>query len=158
MTQLKGSHVLFAMLAFFGVTIGVNIAMATYAITTFSGEDIPNPYIQGLAYNKTLAAHTAQSKLGWIAAIDATRAGTKTKVTVAIRDHDDRKLATLKVEVTFRRPTNAKLDRTEALVGDGGGNYAAELSGLAPGAWDVVARTTAPDGTLFEATRRVVLQ
>lgn len=158
MTQLKGSHVLFATLAFFGVTIGVNIAMATYAITTFSGEDIPNPYIQGLAYNKTLAAHTAQSKLGWIAAIDARRAGQETTVTVAIRDRDDRNLANLKVEVTFRRPTNAKLDRTEALVGDGGGTYAAELSGLAPGAWDVIARTTAPDGTLFEATRRVVLQ
>jgi len=157
-TELKGSHVLIATLVFFGVAIAVNIAMATYAITTFSGEDIPNPYIRGLAYNRTLAAHAAQNKLGWTAEIGAARMGADTRVTLSVRDHQSRELSTLKVEVTFRRPTNAKLDRTETLAGDGNGLYAASVRGLAPGAWDVIARTTAPDGTVFEATRRVVLK
>jgi nitrogen fixation protein FixH len=156
--ELKGRHVLLVLLGFFGVTIGVNAAMATYAITTFSGEDISDPYVNGLAYNKTLAARSAQTKLRWTATIDATRATTVTNVAVVVHDHEHQDVRGLKVSITFRRPTNAKLDRTEALNAASDGTYAASLTGVAPGAWDLIVSTAAADGTRFEATRRVVLQ
>ena len=156
--KITGRQVLFMLVAFFGVTIGVNIAMATYAITTFSGEDVSDPFIQGLAYNKTLAARSAQSHLRWSATIDATRSGNATKVAVAVRDHNQQIVSGLKVAVTFRRPTNAKLDRTEALTAANDGLYAAAVNGIEPGAWDLVVKTTAADGTTFEATRRIVLR
>lgn len=156
--ELKGIHVLFALLAFFGITIGVNVAMATYAVTTFSGEDVSDPYIKGLAYNKTLAAHSAQRKLEWSATIDATRNSGATNIAVALRDHEQQPISGLKVDVTLRRPTNAKLDRTESLPVSGNGIYTASIKGIEPGVWDIVATTTSSDGTKFEATRRVVLQ
>ncbi|MEQ1868253.1 MAG: FixH family protein, partial [Micropepsaceae bacterium] len=68
--ELKGTHVLIALLAFFGVTLAVNIALATYAISSFSGEDVAKPYQQGLDYNKALEARAAQRDLGWSASIN----------------------------------------------------------------------------------------
>ncbi|MBI1212628.1 MAG: nitrogen fixation protein FixH [Alphaproteobacteria bacterium] len=156
--ELKGIHVLLVLLAFFGTVIAVNVAMATYAVTTFSGEDVSDPYLKGLAFNKTLAAHSAQQKLEWTATIDAERQNNTTEVAVAVRDHNQREIYGLKVAVTFRRPTNANLDRTEALATGSDGTYSASIKNLDAGAWDIVARTTAPDGTKFEATRRVILR
>jgi nitrogen fixation protein FixH len=158
MSELKSRHVLFMLLAFFGITIAVNITMATYALTTFSGEDVSDPYLKGLAFNKTLAAHSAQGRLGWTATIDVRGAGkTATTIEVSLRDRESRALNGLTVEATLRRPTDASLDRTVAFTADGEGRYAATVAGLARGQWDVVARVKG-DGTSFEALRRVVLQ
>ena len=44
--ELKGAHVLTALLMFFGVTIGVNIVFATFAIRSYPGEDRQIPYQQ----------------------------------------------------------------------------------------------------------------
>jgi nitrogen fixation protein FixH len=157
--ELKGWHVLLITLAFFGVTIGVNIVMATYAITTFSGEDTPNSYAAGVAYNKTLAAHAAQRQLGWTAVIDLEpESQGRQALDVTIKDANAQPLTGLTVEVTFRRPTDAHLDRSVPLVRAADGKYAGEVAALAPGLWDVIARTHDAAGTPFEATRRVVVQ
>ena len=159
MRELKGWHVLLVLVVFFGVTIAVNIAMATYAITTFSGEDIANPYAQGVAYNKTLAARSAQRSLGWTATLEIRRGTTgETSIDVSVKDRDAHALDGLSLEAMLRRPTDANLDRTIALASVGEGRYTASTTGLAPGQWDVIARAKGSDGIFFEAARRVVLQ
>jgi nitrogen fixation protein FixH len=155
---VKGHHVLAMLLAFFGVTIAVNTVFVTYALDTFSGEDVERPYMQGLAYNTTLAAHAAQSKLGWHATIGLMRDGRGAVVDVALVDDTGAGRGGRALSVTLRRPTDAALDRTIALEDRGDGRYVAQVTDLAPGQWDVVARTTASDGTPLEATRRVVLR
>lgn len=158
MSEVKGGHVLFALLAFFGITIGVNVVMATYAVTTFSGEDVSDPYMKGLAFNRTLAAHSAQAQLGWTATIDAGRGPNGlTTVNVGLRDREQRGLNGLTLEATLRRPTDATLDRAIALTADGDGRYSATVAGLAAGQWDVIAKAKR-DGASFEASRRVVLR
>jgi nitrogen fixation protein FixH len=156
MKELKGRHVLILLLSFFAVTVAVNAAMATYAIATFSGEDIPNPYLQGLAYNKTLRAQQAQNALGWSATIAAVREDGKVKARVMVRDRSGNAISGLTVSLKLRRPTDARLDRTVALAPAEGG-HAASVADLAPGVWDAVAVVRSPDGEAFEATRRVVL-
>jgi nitrogen fixation protein FixH len=159
MSELKGWHVLVAMLAFFGVTIAVNVAMATYAITTFSGEDTSDPYMKGLAFNKAIAAQAAQARLGWRASIAARRGtGGDTVIEVEMHDRDGNAKDGLKLEVTLRRPIDAHLDRTVAMSATGDGHYTATVGALVPGQWDVIASAKADDGTPFQAMRRVVLQ
>ncbi len=158
MSEVKGGHVLFALLAFFGITIAVNITMATYAVTTFSGEDVSDPYLKGLAFNKTLAAHSAQERLGWTATIEVRSAAKfATLIEVALQDREARPLNGLTVEVTLRRPTDASLDRTISLASHGDGRYAATVDGIVRGQWDVIARVKGGD-TSFEALRRIVLR
>jgi nitrogen fixation protein FixH len=157
--QLTGTHVLIILLAFFGVTIAVNILLAAYAISSFSGEDVAKPYQRGLEYNKDLAARAAQRDLGWTATIGLTRIGNAGgMISVVIKGKDGTPRAGLSVEATLRRPTDTKLDRTIPLEPLAGGEYRAAVDALAAGQWDVIARTAAEDGTSFEAQRRVVVK
>ncbi|MCE9522416.1 MAG: FixH family protein [Alphaproteobacteria bacterium] len=157
--ELKGFHVLLMILTFFGVTFAVNIALATFAISSFSGEDVSTPYQRGLEYNQTLAARSAQRDLGWTATISLARdAKTNGVVAVSIVGKDGAPRSGLKVEAMLRRPTDAKFDQTIALQSVGDGEYRAAVGTLAEGQWDVIARSAAEDGTPFEAQRRFVLQ
>jgi len=158
MRELKGWHVLVMILAFFGVTIGVNSVFVSYALSTFSGEDETQPYLKGLAYNRTLAQKDAQAALGWQAEIDAQRIdGGKTLVRVRILNRDAQPLSALEVTMRLRNPVNSYLDRHLSLDAKGQGEYEARITGLARGQWDIIARTRASDGTGFVATRRVLL-
>lgn len=158
MSEIKGYHVLIALLAFFGVTIAVNVFFVTSALETFSGEDTPRPYLQGLAYNKTLGERAYQMKLGWTATIDVERRLRETIAKVRIADRNGVPQEGLTVVVTFRRPTDAALDRSVSLKPAGAGQYEGDAADLAPGQWDLVARTTAANDVKFEAIRRVVVK
>lgn len=156
--ELKGIHVLAVLLGFFGVTLAVNGIFITYALSTFSGEDISTPYQRGLEYNKTLAARAAQASLKWTASIDVARGdGAGAVVTVSILGADGTPRTGLTVAAVMRRPTDAGFDQTVALKDVGGGLYRGEAANVAEGQWDVIA--TATGGALpFEAERRVHLK
>jgi nitrogen fixation protein FixH len=157
MRELTGLHVLALILGFFGVTIGVNAIFVTYAYSTFTGEDVPRAYLQGLAYNRTLMERSAQDALCWQVTIDVRRDADKTVADVSINDRDGAPQSGLSVAITLRRPTNAALDRSATLALVSPGRYHARLQDISAGQWDVIARTTSPDGKKVEATRRVVL-
>ncbi len=156
--ELKGRHVLGLLLAFFGVTIVVNAVFATYAVSTFSGEDVSRPYLRGLDYNTTIAERAAQKGLGWSAEIGASR-GADANLIVSLRvvGADGAPRNNLSVELKLRRPTDASLDRTFVMDAAGDGTYRAVRIGVSPGQWDVIARATSANGDVFEAQRRVVL-
>lgn len=158
MRELKGWHVLVIILAFFGVTIGVNTIFVSYALSTFSGEDVKQPYLKGLGYNRTLAQREAQAALGWSASIGARRATDGAGIVhVDITTGARMPVDALDVTATLRHPVDARLDREVVLRPMPGGGYEARVPGLARGQWDVVARTRSTDNTVFEATRRVVV-
>jgi nitrogen fixation protein FixH len=158
MRELKGWHVLVMILAFFGITIGVNFVFVSYALSTFSGEDVSQPYLKGLAYNRSLDAKAAQAALGWQAEIEATRlAAGDAVIRVRVVDGDAMPLGALDVAAHLRHPVNSYLDRKIGLSATSEGHYEARVAGLPRGQWDVVAQTQATDGTDFSATRRVLL-
>ena len=72
---LTGRGVLFWLALFFGVVILTNAIFVTAAVKTFRGEDEQKPYLQGIAYNQTLARRAEQVELGWRAVIAAERSG-----------------------------------------------------------------------------------
>lgn len=155
--ELKGWHVLAMMVAFFGITIAVNIMLTIYAIDTFSGEDVPKPYLRGLEYNRTLEARAAQTALGWTATIEAAREGSGAAVTAHVAGRDGAAKSALTVAAVLRRPADASLDRAITLTPSGSGNYQTIVEDLEPGAWDIVVQAK-EGGVAFEAERRVVLK
>lgn len=158
MRELKGWHVLVMILAFFGVTIGVNTIFVSYALSTFAGEDVKQPYQKGLEYNQKLAGKAAQAALGWQATIAARREKNGESVFVLrLVNAEDKPLSALDVDLQLRHPANAYLDRSLKLQALGDGVYEARLADLKRGQWDVVALTRSTENVAFQATRRVVL-
>lgn len=75
----------FSMVAFFGVVIGVNATMATFATRTFGGKVVENSYVASQKFNGWLQEAKAQRAAGWTAELSgeggrvlvASRAGAK---------------------------------------------------------------------------------
>ena len=63
---LTGAKVLFMLLTFFGVVIGVNMIMMRLAIQTLPGTDVDSAYSASLAYEGEIAAAKAAKAAGWL--------------------------------------------------------------------------------------------
>lgn len=59
-----------ALVAMFGVVIGVNLFMATLAVRGFSGVVVENTYVASQHFNRWLDKARAQDMLGWSAEIE----------------------------------------------------------------------------------------
>lgn len=138
--QIKGWHVLAAMLAFFGAVIAVNVVFMVYALQSFPGEDVRRSYLQGLAYNETLAEREAQAELGWRAAAALQPSITGAELVVIMRDRDGAPLDRLTLTAELRRPADDSMDRSLSFVSRGNGAYVATLGELPAGDWRLRAR------------------
>ncbi len=140
--ELKGVHVLIAILCFFGVTIGVNIGFATMAIRSFPGEDAQSPYQQGLHYNQTLRERREQAALGWTSNIALARAQNGVALTVTFKDAAGRPVEGLTLKGSLRRPIADKYDVPVQFTASGNGVYRAELPNIEAGLWDLRAKAS----------------
>lgn len=62
---IRGVHVLWMMIGFFALIIGVDAVFITLAVRSHPGEQVRNSYVLGLEYNKELARQSEQRELGW---------------------------------------------------------------------------------------------
>jgi len=60
-----GRHIAIILVAFFGVVIAVNIAMAWLASSTFGGLVVQNSYVASQKFNSWLEEAREQKALGW---------------------------------------------------------------------------------------------
>ncbi|MBI1250124.1 MAG: ferredoxin [Alphaproteobacteria bacterium] len=150
--EIRGAHVLAAMLLFFAAVIAINVAFATIAVRTFPGEDVPRSYAQGLQYNETLAKRRAQEALGWRVSADLRAVDGEAAIEVELRDRDGFPIRNAHLTAALQRPTDAHLDRAVSFVDLGDGRYQALASDLAPGRWRLRANAqTATDALDFES-------
>ncbi|MDZ3832870.1 MAG: FixH family protein [Sphingopyxis sp.] len=98
--RFTGWHMTAILVAFFGVVIVVNFAMARFAMSTFGGKVVENSYVASQHYNEWLDRAAAQEQLGWKeeAALDADR-----HIRLAVRK-DGRPLTSLMVTATLSHP------------------------------------------------------
>lgn len=147
--RVKGWHVGVAVVAFFGVVIGVDAAFVTMALRTYPGEVSSTPYEDGVAFNRRLAREAAQAELAW----EASAAADSDAVRLVMTDGQGAPLSSLTVTGRLSRPA------TEAGAEDlrfqevGAGVYVAPFSRT--GAWDLAARAVDKRGRSFEAKRRL---
>jgi nitrogen fixation protein FixH len=151
--EVRGVHVLVAMLLFFGAVIGVNVAFAVAAIGSFPGEDVRRSYLQGLSYNDTLATRRTQAAQGWRATAALRQTEHGALLEVIMRDANGAPINGLETQGALRWPSAERLDRALDFESAGEGRYVARLGVLHAGRWILRARAADPDrGALdFEA-------
>lgn len=155
---LTGRKVLLMLLAFFGVVIGVNIAMMKLAIKTLPGTEVDSAYSASLGYGKEILAARNQSARHW--RVDARiehGADGAALLQVEARDKDGRPLSGLKFQGRFERPTDKRADLAVALSEVGSGIYRGRLEAIAAGQWDLVLEGDGAEGRLFLSKNRVLL-
>lgn len=157
--RLTGWHVLAICIAFFVVVAAVNAYMMREAVMTFSGLEAENPYKEGLAFNRRLAAARRQAELGW--SVDVALAGTAETglaATLDLRGADGLAPAGVAGIMRLERPADRRDDRTAALTDLGGGHFKAAFDPLPRGQWDVVIELERGGDTVFVSRTRKILR
>lgn len=145
--RITGRHVLFAMLAFFGVVIAVNLTFVHLALSTWTGLTDHDSYRTGVSWNDTLRRDAEQRALGWAVDVDTRAlpdeevAGWRLTVTLTVRDRDGNLVRGLAVTGEARHPIVEADDRSIDLVATADGVYAGTV--LLPGAGDWGLKLTA---------------
>lgn len=138
--EFTGTHMAIWICSFFGVVIAVNIVLAVFANSTWTGLIVKNGYVASQEYNGVLAQARAQASRGWNAALSRNGDQLKLELTGPDGNPIQGLAVTAKVSRPIHENENDKLD-FEAAANDG---YVARLD-LAPGQWDI--DVTASGGT-----------
>jgi nitrogen fixation protein FixH len=138
--EVRGWHVLAAMLAFFGFVIAVNVAFTIAAVRSFPGEDVRRSYLQGLHYNRTLAERRAQAALAWSATAHLVARDEGPALEVFLADRRGQPIDTASLTGELQWPTDARFDRAVTFNPAGEGRYFARLGELPAGRWRLRAR------------------
>ena len=150
--QVRGWHILTAILGFFGVIIAVNAVFIVLAVQSFPGEDVRRSYLQGLHYNDTLAERRAQAALGWRAVALLTEQSDGAAIEIVLRNRDGAPVDDASLEASLQWPTAARRDRALAFEAAGNGRYVAHVGDVTPGRWRLRGRAERDDGALdFES-------
>ena len=139
--EIRGGHVLVAMLAFFGTIIAVDSVLIYKAVSTFGGVENVNAYREGLAYNRRIEVDEKQAALGWRDRIEAR--GTPLRLSVSLEDRDGGAIARRYVVADVGRPATNRFDRTLKLAEVSPGVYEAAFADAEPGTWVVGVRVSA---------------
>ena len=139
--EFTGRRMLMAMLAFFGVIIAVNLAMATLAVRSWTGLLVGNAYVESQAFNQRIAATAARDARGL--KIDIELRG---RVPVFLMtDHAGAPVVAMDVTARVSRPTHEHDDEQFEMTLRDGAYVGAGLKGA--GVWVLEIDVRFADGT-----------
>ncbi|SKB95798.1 FixH family protein [Sphingopyxis flava] len=127
-----GRHAALILAAFFGIVIGVNMVMASFALSTFGGTVVDNSYVASQRYNEWLARAEAQDRLGWekSVAVDKSR---HVRLTILEKAAP---LQGISVTATLRHPLGQAPARTMDFATQADGSLRS-LEPLPAGRWQI---------------------
>lgn len=140
--KITGWHVLAIFVAFFGVTIAVNVTLAWQAIATFPGLEVTNGYVASQSFDRD---RTAQQALGW--QLDTGYDPENRILRLSFSDAAGRPVEVQDLAVLVGRTTESRHDMRPDFVLKAG-SYVARAD-LALGKWMMAVEATAADGTRF---------
>lgn len=140
-----------------GVVILVNVVLAYFAVSTWSGLETNNYYRRGVQYNEAIADAKLQRERGWKSALVVSPKpvdGRAFDVGVTFRDKAGLPLDGLDVRVRAERPTSSGHDQEVTLTDVGGGVYSGRVELALPGQWTmrVIAQR---DAQLYQTVERI---
>lgn len=139
--QVTGYHVLAYLVAFFGVIISVNLTMAYFANSTWSGLVVANGYVASQSFDRDLARSREQAALGWtVNLVHGANA-----VTISFSDKQGKPIEGLAISGDLERTVTDKEDQALAFAAEGAGVYRAAAK-LSPGVWELEVKA-AGDGS-----------
>jgi nitrogen fixation protein FixH len=145
-----GKHFLAVIVSFFAVIIAVNILMAYYAETTWSGLVADDTFKASQEFNKKAAHMREMAATGIRGQLIANHEGIRYVLT-----HPEKgPVLADQVVAAFHRPVGTKQDFTVTLVHEGNGVFTTGHPVL-PGEWIVDLKTTASDKIVYHEAIRV---
>ncbi|KXF75122.1 cytochrome oxidase [Paramesorhizobium deserti] len=109
--EFTGRHMLIVLALFFGTIIAVNVTMAVYANTSWTGLVVKNSYVASQEFNEKAALGRAQSALGWRGTVTY-RDG---RLSYSLANAEGAPVTLTSVKVTLRRPAYEAEDMTVEL-------------------------------------------
>lgn len=154
--ELTGRHVLYYVLAFFGVIFLANGFFIYHAVNSFTGEDVPKSYRQGLEYNQTLKDREVQNALGWSAVTNTYEKDGAVISVVKFQDENDLILRGMDISAVLRHPSDLAKDLPVFFEMRSDGIYEARLP-VSSGDWTLL--VTAQLGqNIFETRSEIWLE
>ncbi|MAY60820.1 MAG: hypothetical protein CML29_01290 [Rhizobiales bacterium] len=148
--EFTGYHMLGVMVLFFGTIITVNLVMARFAITTWTGLVVENTYVASQEFNEKAAEMKAIDALGYAVKLDASDEGFFLDLT----DRTGAPVASDVVQITFHHPVGQVGDETLVLTPRGHGRFATGEV-LPEGEW-IASVTVSDDGeTVYKRAHRI---
>lgn len=144
---LTGRKVLAITVSCFAVIVGVNLTLAFQAVATFPGLEAKNSYAASQIFD---AEKAAQLALGWTVQADIDGDA----LILSIADKSGRQVEVEALDATLGRATHVNEDSTPDFTWTERG-YVADVTGIAPGNWNLRMLAKAENGTVFR--QRIVL-
>ncbi|MDX8434742.1 cytochrome oxidase [Mesorhizobium sp. M4B.F.Ca.ET.215.01.1.1] len=117
--EFTGRHMLFTILGFFGVVIGVNVTMATLASKSWTGLVVENTYVASQQFNRKAEEGRAQAALGWTGELTIVSGN----VRYSLSDAAGKPVPLHGVKVRFRHPAYEAEDKTVVLASGSGQEF-----------------------------------
>jgi len=150
--EFTGKHMIMVVLMFFGTIITVNLIMAYFAVSSWTGLVVESSYVESQHFNEKLAAQHAQKALGWQPKLTYQN----DRIVFDLRDVNGGPVVAEFATAELRRPSYEGEDQTLSLFPADGKFIAAHH--LAKGAWDVFVSLTDENGTPFIYRERIAVQ
>lgn len=152
--EFTGKHMLFVMLGFYGVIVAVNLTMAVFANTSWTGFVVENSYIASQEFDKRSAEGRAQAALGWTGELDI-RPG---EIRYRLLDGRGNTVPLEWVIVDLHRPTSAAEDQRLELAAAELGTFSSEIGTISDGVWIIEITAEAGIDLPWRDVRRVILR
>lgn len=151
--EFTGWHMLAIMVAFFSVIITVNLTMAYFARSSWTGFVVENTYVASQKFNQKAAEGRAQAALGWkpeFALADGT-------IQYRLIDSSGDVVAAKQVTVSFRRPASASEDQDVVLIRQPDASFSAPVE-LHDGLWIAEIHSEVGSDHPYRDVRRLTLR
>ena len=154
--ELTGHHVFWMLVAFFGVMFVVNIIFAVAAVKSFTGEDVPKSYRQGIEYNQAISARRDQLSLGWtVAANNYVQENGSRVIVVDARDKTGNRLEGLEISGIIRHPTDKAFDLPVDLKQDPVDQLYRTSVDLSEGHWTLIVTARSGEKAAYKFTHDI---
>ena len=156
--ELTGRAVLWCLLGFFAVVIGINAAMVRAATSTFGGIETESSYKAGLQFSQELAAAHHQAARHWqVSGTIARDAAGDAVLDVRVRDRNGASLTGLTLVAQLAHPADARLDRIVPVRERSAGAFRGSVPAEA-GQWDLMLDLYRGGERLYRSKSRVGLR
>ena len=152
--HFTGRHMLAIMVAFFSVIIAVNLTMALFARSSWTGFVVENTYVASQQFNQKAAEGRAQAELGWMPELILADG----MVRYRLVDSGGAVVAASRVTAIFHRPVSAAEDSELALTPQADGWFSAPVDFLGDGAWIAEFESEAGIERPYRDIRRLTLK
>lgn len=151
--QFTGWHMLAVMVAFFGVIIAVNLTMAFFATSSWTGIVVDNVYVASQQFNEKSAEGRAQAALGWQPELEIDDG----ELRYRLIDKDGAVVMASAAIAKFSRPTHTSDDQEIVLSQQPDGWFSASVE-LGDGLWIVEILSEAGPNPPYRDRRRLSLR